>query len=154
MSPGAHDIWKMLSTSRTIPTILNSLVISVVKHIDHESVYNVLYTSNIFFRWTRNLHVHNQSTDVCWTRDIHSEFSTWACVWVENSTDEKIFFVIVCARLHTATTCWLGHALWRNFSRKTMFRMFYTWKILLSKQQWFFDDDYTLSPNATLNVWL
>ena len=39
----------MLSTSRTIPTILNSLVISVVKHIDHESVYNVLYTSNNFF---------------------------------------------------------------------------------------------------------
>lgn len=49
MSPGARDVWKMLLTSRTIPTILNSLVISVVKYIDHESVYNVLYIQAIFF---------------------------------------------------------------------------------------------------------
>ena len=37
-----------------------------------------------------------------------------------------------------------------EFGGKTMFRMFYTWKILLLKQRWFFDD-CTLSSNSELN---
>lgn len=88
----------MLSTSRTILTILkNSLVISVVKYIDHESAYNVSANTRdddrinekhmkTVSRWTRKcssllsvlpiLPTYTTSTDYCWgllaTHSTHS----------------------------------------------------------------------------------